>query len=330
MNKIDIVIDWVDGNDPVWKSEKQKYRPDTKGCDENVNRYRDWKLMRYWFRGIETFAPWVNHVYLVTCGHHPEWLNLDHPKLTLVKHSDYIPKEYLPTFNSNVIELYYHKIKGLSEQFVLFNDDMFVISPTTEVDFFVNGIPRGAAVLDAINQADPKDIFPSILLNNAGIINKNFSKKKVLKKNRKLFFYPGYGKELIFNILLYPFKYFSTFRDPHLPSSLLKSTYEEVWEKEQEMLTKTMKQRFRSKEDCNQWLFKNWQICKGMIVPQKSNWGKKYELGKDKDIFSDIRKQKYKVICINDSDPNLDFDALSKKLQKSFQKILPEKSHFEL
>lgn len=28
--------------------------------------YREWGTFKYWFRGVEKFAPWVNKVYLVT------------------------------------------------------------------------------------------------------------------------------------------------------------------------------------------------------------------------------------------------------------------------
>ena len=28
--------------------------------------YRDWGTFKYWFRGVEKFAPWINKVYLVT------------------------------------------------------------------------------------------------------------------------------------------------------------------------------------------------------------------------------------------------------------------------
>jgi len=45
----------------------------------------------------------------------------------IVNHKDFIPEEYLPIFNSNAIELNMHKIKELSENFVYFNDDMFVL-----------------------------------------------------------------------------------------------------------------------------------------------------------------------------------------------------------
>lgn len=42
-----------------------------KNIDNRVIRYRDWENLKYWFRGVETFAPWVNKVYFITYGHIP-------------------------------------------------------------------------------------------------------------------------------------------------------------------------------------------------------------------------------------------------------------------
>ena len=69
------------------------------------------------------------------------WLNTENPKLTVVNHKDYIPEEYLPTFSSHPIELNLHRIKGLSEQFVYFNDDTFIINAMQPEDFFKKGLP---------------------------------------------------------------------------------------------------------------------------------------------------------------------------------------------
>ena len=96
---IDFVLMWVDGNDPEWQKEKSLYESDTNGDKRNI-RFRDWDNLQYWFRGVEKYAPWVNKIHFVTWGHLPSWLNTEHPKLNVVKHSDFIPKEFLPTFNS--------------------------------------------------------------------------------------------------------------------------------------------------------------------------------------------------------------------------------------
>ncbi|MEI3411918.1 MAG: hypothetical protein V8Q57_00820 [Blautia sp.] len=57
----------------------------------------------------------MNQIYFVTWGHLPNWLNISHPKLKVVRHEEFIPPDYLPTFSSNSIELNLHRIKGLSK-----------------------------------------------------------------------------------------------------------------------------------------------------------------------------------------------------------------------
>ena len=116
---IDFVLLWVDDSDPEWKKLKDSYSGRTDYMVDNRDaRYRDWDTLKYWFRGVEKFAPWVNKIYFVTCGHVPEWLNLKADKLVHIKHADYIPEEYLPTFSSHTIELNLNRIGELSEHFV--------------------------------------------------------------------------------------------------------------------------------------------------------------------------------------------------------------------
>ena len=88
-NKIDFVVTWVDGADPKWLKEKSEYEKlegnkESKTFQNWLNsdcRYRDWDTMKYWFRAIEKYAPWVNNIYFITWGHIPEWLDLSNPKL---------------------------------------------------------------------------------------------------------------------------------------------------------------------------------------------------------------------------------------------------------
>ena len=163
MSGIDIVVTWVDGNDPAWQASRSKYEINSDDPGNAARRYRDWDLMRYWFRGVEKHAPWVNKVIFVTCGQHPDWLNLDNPKLRLVDHSEYMPADALPTFNSNAIELGINKIEGLSDRFILFNDDFFILDDVKETDFFRDGLPCDFAALDAI---EPVEDFGCILAND--------------------------------------------------------------------------------------------------------------------------------------------------------------------
>lgn len=328
--KIDFVVTWVDSQDPKWIEEKQIYQGDYEEAGRTDNRYRDLGLLKYWFRGVEKFAPWVNKVFFVTCGQRPEWLNVEHPKLVMVSHQDYIPKELLPTFNSNVIELFIHRITDLSEHFVLFNDDIYLTKETGPEDFFRKGIPLEMAVLDMVIAQKPQDLFPHTIINNMAIINKHFDKRQVIQNNMWKFFSYKYGINVIRNILLYNFRFFSSFRDFHVTSAYCKSTFEKVWEMESQRLFCACTEKFRSKNDLSHWLVKNWQICEGNFKPRSYRFGKKLELGCDMDIESTIKKQKYKVLCINDSDENTNVEILKIKLEKGFNSILPEKSSYEI
>lgn len=180
---IDFVVTWVDGNDPVWQAEKAKYSPSKNADNRNV-RFRDWDNMQYWFRAVEKFAPWVNKVHFVTYGHLPKWLNTNNPKLNIAKHSDFIPKEYLPTFSSRTIEFNLHRIKGLAERFVYFNDDMFLLKPVKRELFFAGKdcLPTDFAITSTLSVTDKKDTVQYAKFNNIVILNSHFDKKEQMKK----------------------------------------------------------------------------------------------------------------------------------------------------
>ena len=181
--EIDFVIAWVDGSDKTWQESKAKY--DTKNKNENngVVRYRDWDELKYWFRGVEKYAPWVNKIYFVTCGQKPKWLDENNPKLVLVNHKDYMKEDYLPTFSANPIELNFHRIKGLSEHFVYFNDDMFIINPVKEEDFFKKGLPCDSYCESPLFMYGSESSFPYMLVNDSKMIAKHFNKREYIKKN---------------------------------------------------------------------------------------------------------------------------------------------------
>lgn len=331
MEPIDFVLLWVDGNDPEWRRVRDAYAPasDDNGADEN--RFRDWGLLRYWFRGAERFAPWVNRIYFITCGHVPAWLNRKHPKLSIIRHEDYIPKKNLPTFNSNVIELYLHRIPELNERFVLFNDDIFLTAPTTERDFFHDNLPRECALMDAPAPEHIRNVFPHMMLNNAAVINQHFVKREVLRRYALKFFCPKYGMGCVRNLLLAPLEWFSCFRSEHTPVSHLKSTFETVWQAEEAVLEETGSHRFRSGGDVTHWLMKDWRLCSGEFVPRSRKWGKCFELGQlpTEDICAGIESQRWKSVCVNDSAADIEFSATRKLLADSFERLFPNRSEFE-
>ena len=327
--KIDFVIPWVDGGDPAWLKEKNFYSG-KKTTEEDARdiRFRDWETLKYWFRGVEKFTPWVNKIHFVTWGHLPEWLNTEHPQLHIVNHKDYIPEQYLPTFSSHVIELNMHRIPELSDHFVYFNDDIFILKPLREEDFFVEGMPCDICVANAITPRLGE--FSSILLQTTSYINKHFDKKKDMKKNRSKWFNLKYGKLLIRTLCLTPWTFYTGFYNHHLAVAYDKKTLETVWMEEPEILDQTCHHRFRNDLDVNQYIFRYWRLASGDFVPHEV-LGKYKNMGDDNSsIYSDIRKQSYQLFCINDKDNSADFDSEKKKLKEAFEAVFPEKSCFEI
>ena len=328
--KIDFVIIWVDGSDVEWKKERAMYDKGIKDdADNGDHRYRDWSNLKYWFRGVEKFCPWVHKIHFVTWGHFPKWLNTEHPKLNIVNHRDYIPEKYLPTFSSHTIELNLHRIKGLSEHFVYFNDDMFIFDHTTPEFFFKNGKPCDSAVMN-VHCYNMEDMFIMAPFRDIGVINHEFHMREVIRKNPFGWFNLKYGVNNFRNLILMGCPRFPGILQQHLPASYKKSTFQEVWHKYPEILNETCMHKFREMTDVNQWLFKEWQLAKGDFTPRKLQVGKSvpaYNIGA---AYKCISRQEATMLCLNDTEMDYgQFKKCVKLVNRAFHRILPEKSGFE-
>ena len=136
---IDLVYCWVDGNDIKWQKLKQFWQK-KEGLETitavNPCRYTDNQELRFSLRSAQMYAPWIRKIFIVTNGQIPKWLNINHPKIQLVTHTEIMPKEALPTFNSCAIETCLTNIPDLSEYFLYANDDTFFDKPVTPDYFF--------------------------------------------------------------------------------------------------------------------------------------------------------------------------------------------------
>lgn len=328
---IDFVITWVDMNDPEWQAEFSRYAHNKQNSRNGVSkaRFRDNGLLKYWFRGVEKFAPWVRKIHFVTSGQKPEWLDESNPKINLVNHKDIIPEEFLPTYNSVVIERYLYKIPGLTEHFVYFNDDFYVINDVEKERFFNNGLPCDIAVLD-FNL--PWSQWYTRIKNNIRLINCHFDKREVMALHHDKWFDKSYGFKARWNYILKFYGKFITLRIPHNAQPYLKTTFEEVWEAAGEELTETSSNRFRALTDYTPELFRTWQICMGNFQP--------YNTYKDTKMFplvirrkqavKAIYRQSYTLICLNDNVHIPNYNVVIGNIKDAFQHILPEKSSFEI
>ena len=143
---VDIVYTWVDGDDPVWRvdfaawAERERHALIETAIDPARFRSRD--ELRYSLRSVWAYCGWARRIFIVTSGQVPEWLQQD-DRIRVVPHEDILPAQALPTFNSHAIKAALHRIEGLAEHFVYFNDDMFIGRPIRPETFFTpNGLAR--------------------------------------------------------------------------------------------------------------------------------------------------------------------------------------------
>ncbi len=142
--EIDLVITWVDGQDPAWRRRFEQALSQYSyefPSEEFEVRYDSYDDLSVCLKSAEVFAPglfrkiWVVHDAVQKPA-------ISAPGVECVSHEDIMPPEILPTFNSLVIEAYLHRIPGLAEHFVYANDDFFFREPVSGETFFDGVKPK--------------------------------------------------------------------------------------------------------------------------------------------------------------------------------------------
>lgn len=95
--------------------------------------FYDWGFVPFIVKGIRKFMPFINSIFVVS-DHATSYEDT-----ISVQHNHIIPSKYLPTFSSCTIEMFLHKIKGLNDKFIYFNDDMLPVSEMKESEFVDSG-----------------------------------------------------------------------------------------------------------------------------------------------------------------------------------------------
>lgn len=162
------------------------------------------------------------------------------------------------------------------------------------------------------------------------IINRNFSYRKFQKDNFFKIYNFKMGLRILKNLSLSIYNFFPGFAVSHLPTSFLKKTFDDVWEKCGDELIEVSSHKFRKNTDLSQWLFQYWQFASGNFYQRNWNFGKYYNVGSDfTTILDDVLKGKHKLICINDDGNVNNFEIKKKQLIDVFEKRYPIKSSFE-
>ncbi|MFJ2742760.1 stealth family protein [Streptomyces sp. NPDC087440] len=221
---VDVVYTWVDGSDPAWLER----RASVSGASyheeaANAARYADHEELRYSLRSLEMYAPWVRTIHLVTDDQTPAWLDTSQPGLKVVSHREiFRDPSVLPTFNSHAIESQLHRIEGLAEHFLYFNDDVFLGEEASPQDFFLsNGLTKffPSPALVPLGPPGPDDVPVSIAgKNNRALIEERFGTTPVGKMR-------------------------------HVPHALSRTVLAEIETEFAEQHRQTAAQRFRSSSD---------------------------------------------------------------------------------
>lgn len=333
---IDFVITWVDTNDEEWLTKKNQYlQSEKKDIDVRARRFRDWKNLKYWFRAVEKYAPWVNHIFLVTPGQCPDWLDTTNEKIVLINQDSLFDDKYLPTFNNCAVELLLYKIPRLSEHFVYFNDDMFLMDDVKPEDFFKNGIPLdtvGFAANPIKVDSDNKGIC-NIVHSNTMLVSKYFNKNEVYKTNKRKFLDLKNGRDIVKTLTALPYVTFVGFNEPHTANSYIKATFEDMWNRASVDLERGISSRFREDYALSQWGVRYWQICMGNFEVRKKNFSKLFCVMSETDaklVSEYLKVAKNKIVCINDDiEENDKAEEIIGIINKSFEELFPNKSCYE-
>ena len=292
---MDVVITFVDGSDPLWREDFRRL------LDVPVleKRYRDWGLLRFLFRGIETHMPFVRKVFLVVArdSQVPAWV--DRKQVNVVLHEQIIPAEYLPTFNSCTIEMFLHRIPGLDERYLYFNDDMFPMEDCTEEDFF----PEGHPALGFARCRWARSLF------------KHHCRNADRLAGRAAGVAAGSG----------------FLRPEHICSPMLRSACETAFAAVESEILNSLS-ALRETKNINQYFFLDYMLFTGTAIDRRIP-KRHFSLAAASvnRICTFLEQPDRKMVCINDVEMTTErFQVLRRKILLAFERHFPRRSRFEL
>lgn len=231
--QIDAVITWVDGGD---EAHRKKMLPFLE--DKNIVKKKSFRMrfdqveeIKFTVNSILKYATFVRTIYIVTDNQIPNFLKDKkegvYRNVVVVNHEAIFKEDshVLPVFNCRPIETKLYEIPNLSEHFIYFNDDMFLLREVKETDFFIEGKPviRGRW----------------LPFNESLFYKRWFNSEK--KKNRA-----GHKKAQEKSAKLLGFKKYFKFH--HTPAPMRKSTFRNFFKEQREVELLNIVHKFRNKE----------------------------------------------------------------------------------
>lgn len=309
MMDIDLVYLWVNGNDPKWIAKRDTCIGKPSTADVNCKgRYVDNGELKYSLRSVEKYAPWIRNIFIVTDNQVPEWLDTSHPKIHIVDHSEILPKESLPCFNSVVLEHHLHIIPGLAEHFLYANDDMFLNMPVTPWTFFAkDSLP--------IMHMIWKPFRKWLILYHTKVLGKTFGNYKQTIHNTALLVESKYGR------------YYSA-KPHHNIDAYTKSAYRLARQTFDREISATLTNHVRSANDIQRCLYSYVALAEKQGHLRYVTRRTSFRLHIDnRELYRKFERCRPKFFCTNDSQYANDEDR--KYALEFLKKRFPEKSLFE-
>lgn len=309
--KIDLVYLWVNGNDVEWQKQKkywaEKCGLEINNADNQACRFIDNQELRYSLRSVQTYAPWINQIYIVTNGQVPEWLDTSHPKIKIITHEQIMPQDAVPTFNSEAIESCLANIPNLSEYFLYANDDYF-IGQSIKPDYFFdeNGTPKLYVAKQNWTEEQIQEMhFRNTITTSINLVNERF------------------GED------------FSHFSINHNIVPLRKSMFLACAKEFESEFNRTAHCRFRTPNTVERIIVELYSIIMLKLKPITVNIHAKnsltplayIDLKETNDVLHRLYTNKPKLFCINDNEKTL--DANRKKLKYLLAALFPIRQAWE-
>jgi len=282
---VDVVFTWVDHNDPEWQLLYRKFFPYTAadrvksentGDATSATRFHNNDELKYALRSVWNNLSWINRIHIFSNCRPPSWLNVEHDQISWVYHKDIIPKEFLPTFNSHVIESYLHQLPNLTERFLYMNDDFFVMRPKRQDAFYtlagqsISRLEGYGMVSGTVRPDDPDHL--NAARNGQALLAKHL----------------GFA---------------ATELHSHVPYALMRSTLSEIEMRFSDRIEAFRENRFRSVGDLSvpSFLYHHYALALGRALPQKTSGVlvKCNSFGW-RDRLSKANQKNHDFVCINE------------------------------
>jgi hypothetical protein len=309
---VDVVYTWVNSEDEDWIKMFKQHAPDALTDASSKARFYNRDELKFSLRSINEYMSWVRNVYIVSNCAPPDWIDLKNSKLKWIAHEKLFNKKSLPVFSSHAIETKLHKIKGLSNYFIYFNDDVMLSRTTFKQDFyFSNGIVKLALEPYGNVSGDLKEGEPDYLnaaRNVQALIDKDFD-------------------------------VIPTQLHTHSPLVLRKDILKEIEENYKSEITETAKQKFRKITDISlpSFFFPHYAYSTGkaikserktLLIQQNHNFLKRFKELKSEKKQADLRKR-HLSFCLNDGGNSHENHKWNTETISFLKEYFPQKSEFE-